>query len=72
MPSALTPERPLAVHFFCHLAALALLVAATAAQSTPLTQLAALVGCIGAAAWVVFFAGLLRRLRGAAVNGAVR
>ena len=46
---------------FCHLAALALLVAATAAQSTPLTQLAALVGCIGAAAWVVFFAGLLRR-----------
>jgi hypothetical protein len=65
-PSALTPERPLAVHFAAHLTALALLAAATAAQSVLLTQVAALAGCIGAVAWVFFFAGLMRRLRGAA------
>ena len=62
-PSSLTDDRPLAVHFWCHLAALALLALAVAVDSAPIAALAALVGTAGAAAYGAFFVILLQRLR---------
>jgi hypothetical protein len=61
-PSSLTAARPLAVHFHCHLAALALLGAAMLADSPALARLAALAGTVGALAFGVFFATALRRM----------
>ena len=62
-PSSLTAARPLAIHHGCHLAALALLGAAVLADSALLARLGALAGLVGAVAYAVFFAGVLRRLR---------
>ena len=65
-PSALSAPRPLAIHFGCHLAALAGLMLAVVIDSARLAALAAGVGVLGAAAFGVFFVVLLRRMRGAA------
>ena len=62
-PSALTAERPLAIHFACHLAALALLAIAIAADSALAVRAAAAVGTAGALAFGVFFATVMRRMR---------
>ncbi len=64
-PSSLSAERPLAVHFGCHLAALAGLALAVVADSGALAAVAAMVGTLGALAFAVFFVTLLRRTRGA-------
>jgi hypothetical protein len=62
-PSALTAERPLAIHFSCHLAALALLAVAIAADSAAAVRVAAAVGTAGALAFGAFFAVAMRRMR---------
>ncbi len=62
-PSALTAERPLAIHFACHLAALALLVIAAAVDSAAAVRAAAVVGTAGALAFGAFFAIAMRRMR---------
>jgi hypothetical protein len=62
-PSALTAERPLAIHFGCHLGALALLAVAIAADSALAIRVAALVGAAGALAFGVFFTIAMRRMR---------
>ncbi len=62
-PSALTAERPLSIHFVCHLAALALLAVAIVAGSAVAVRAAAAVGAAGALAFGVFFAIALRRMR---------
>lgn len=68
-PSALSAQRPLATHFFCHLAALAGLALAVVGDSPLIAALAAAVGVLGAAAFGVFFLILLRRMRaGTAVS----
>lgn len=61
-PSSLTAERPLAVHYACHLAALALLAVAVLADSTLAARVGALVGAAGAVAFAVFFAVAMRRM----------
>jgi len=65
-PSSLSAERPLALHFHCHLAALALLVLAVVFDSAALAALAALAGAAGAVAFGSFYVTLLRRTSGAA------
>ena len=62
-PSALTAERPLAIHFTCHLAALALLAIAIAADSAFTVRAAAAIGTAGALAFGAFFAIAMRRMR---------
>ncbi|HEY0879679.1 MAG TPA: hypothetical protein VGE10_14620, partial [Zeimonas sp.] len=62
-PSSLTADRPLAVHYACHLCALALLVAAAIVDSAWLALAAALVGAAGAVAFLAFFVILVRRMR---------
>ncbi|MEO8134521.1 MAG: hypothetical protein ABI831_11135 [Betaproteobacteria bacterium] len=70
-PSSLTAERPLAIHFGCHLAALALLVAAILADSPLLGAIGAATGATGAVAFACFFASvLLRMTRTTAVESA--
>jgi hypothetical protein len=61
-PSALTREDALAVHFACHLAALALLGLAIAFENTWLALAGAAVGAAGALAFAFFYATLLRRM----------
>ncbi len=61
--SALTPEAPLAVHFYCHLAALALLAAGLATGLPVVVGLGAASGLAGAVAFAWFFVGVLVRLR---------
>ena len=63
-PSSLSASRPLAIHFHCHVAALAGLAAAIVADSAPLAALAAAIGALGAAAYAAFFVILLHRMRG--------
>ena len=70
-PSSLSAERPLAIHFVCHLAALALLVLAVVADSALVAAAAAGVGAAGALAFGVFYAVLLRRMRRAAAGPVV-
>lgn len=65
-PSSLSAERPLALHFHCHLAALAGLTAAAVADAPWLAALATAVGAVGAAAFGAFFIILLRRMRAVA------
>jgi len=65
-PSSLSAERPLVVHFSCHLAAVAGLALAVVAESPPIAALAAGVGALGAAAFGVFFVTLQRRMRASA------
>ncbi len=62
-PSSLTDDRSLALHFWCHLGALALLAIAVVAESPVVAGLAALVGTAGAVAFAAFFAILLHRMR---------
>ena len=61
-PSALTMERPLLWHAVAHALAVLLLVAGLLLSSPVLVRLAGLAGTLGALAFVVFFAELLRRL----------
>ena len=61
-PSALTAQQPLAVHFYCHLAALAGLVAAVLSGSATLALAAAAVGALGAGALALFFVIVLQRM----------
>jgi hypothetical protein len=61
-PSSLTAERPLAIHFACHLAALALLGLAVVADSPLAVRAAALAGMAGAVAFGVFFVVAMRRM----------
>ncbi len=61
-PSALTHAGALRVHFYCHLSALALLALAIVLDSAWLTLAAAVAGSVGAVAFGVFFAVLLRRM----------
>jgi len=68
-PSALTAERPLAIHFACHLAALALLALAIAVGSAPAVRAAAALGTVGALAFAVFFATVMWRMRRPKVPG---
>jgi len=63
LPSALTAERPLAVHFGCHLTALALLLAAVAFDSAGLAQAAGAVGAAGALAFARFFMLACQRMQ---------
>lgn len=62
-PSSLTADRPLAVHYVCHLCALVLLAAAAIVDSAWLALAAAAVGSAGATAFLVFFAVLVHRMR---------
>lgn len=62
-PSSLTAERPLAMHYACHLCALALLATASVFDLAWLAAAAALVGTAGAIAFATFFAILVRRMR---------
>ena len=71
-PSSLTDDRPLAIHFWCHLAALALLALAVVFDRAWLARLAALAGMVGAAAFGVFFVILLVRMRQPPARRAVR
>jgi len=63
LPSTLTAEGPLTVHFWCHLSAFALLLVAVAADSEWLARLAAVVGTAAAVAFAWFFAVAYRRMR---------
>ena len=71
-PSALTAGRPLAVHFHCHLAALALLALAVILESPWVTGAAALIGATGAAAFAGFFVIVVRRMTRVEPEGKVR
>jgi hypothetical protein len=62
-PSALTNDRPLRIHFACHIAALAGLGLAVAADSAVLAASGAAVGAAGALAFCYFYATLLIRLQ---------
>jgi hypothetical protein len=64
--SALTPERPLRVHFGCHFVALALVGAGIVGGEGEIVRLGAVAGLVGALAFALFFVGVLRRLAGAA------
>jgi hypothetical protein len=66
MPSALTAQRPLDVHFACHLAACALLIGAVVADSAWLARTAAVLGAVGAAAFGLFFVTACSRMLAAA------
>lgn len=67
-PSSLVAERPLAIHFVCHLTALVLLVVAVAADSPRAAGAAAIIGAAGATAFAAFFVIALKRM-GRAVAG---
>lgn len=62
-PSALTAERPLTIHFFCHLIALALLALAVVTDSVLVAAGGAVAGAIGAMAFGWFYLVVLRRMR---------
>ena len=62
-PSALTLGRALAWHAVAHALALVLLAAGIAASSALLVRAAGATGTVGAAAFAVFLATLLQRLR---------
>jgi uncharacterized membrane protein len=66
-PSSLTFDGALALHFACHLAALAGLALAVTADSATVAALAAGAGALGAAAYGAFFVILLRRMNAAAM-----
>lgn len=61
-PSSLTDERPLAIHFGCHLAALGLLVVAVFADSMWVARAAAATGVAGALAYCTFMMTLVARI----------
>ena len=61
-PSSLTAERPLAIHFTCHLTALALLAGAIIADNPWFAAAGALAGGAGAVAFGSFLATVRRRM----------
>jgi hypothetical protein len=65
LPSSLTSESALAIHFTFHLGALALLVAAVMVDSVWLARAAGLLGSAGAIAFGAFFVHAWRRMRAA-------
>jgi hypothetical protein len=65
-PGALTHDGALAVHFFAHLGALALLALAIGFDSAALVRAAAALGAAGALAFAAFFGVVLARRRRAA------
>ncbi len=64
--SNLTAETPLAIHRYCHFAAVAGLVAGIAADWPLVIQVAGAIGAAGAAAFAWFFIGAIARMRNAA------
>lgn len=68
-PSSLTAERPLSIHFVCHLGALGLLAVAVLADSPWIAFTGALLGTAGALAFGTFFAIVVRRMSVPGVNG---
>jgi hypothetical protein len=62
-PSSLSAQRPLTIHFVCHLAALAGLALAVLADSPWLARAAAGIGALGAAAFGAHCLILLHRMR---------
>lgn len=60
--SRLTSQRPLAIHFYCHFTALAMLALALAVHSAWLARAAALTGLAGASAFAVFFVIVQQRM----------
>jgi hypothetical protein len=65
LPSTLTDDKALAVHFFCHLGAFALLLLAVLADSAWLARAAALAGSAGALAYGRFFVHAWRGMHAA-------
>jgi hypothetical protein len=63
LPSSLTAQRPLSVHFVCHLAAFGLLLGAVAADEAWLARAAGAVGLVGALAFARFFLVACQRMR---------
>jgi hypothetical protein len=61
-PSQLTAQRPLAIHFHCHVAAMALLLAAVLADNVWLVRASAVAGLAGALAFAAFFFTAWRRM----------
>lgn len=61
-PSSLTAQRPLAIHFVCHLAALVLLGLAVVTDSERFASAGAIVGSVGAAAFARFFLIVMKRM----------
>ncbi len=61
-PSSLTAQRPLAIHFVCHLAALVLLGLAVVTGSERFASAGAIVGSVGAAAFAGFFLIVVKRM----------
>jgi hypothetical protein len=64
--SSLTAETPLAVHRYCHFAAVAGVVAGIAGDWPIVIEAAGAVGALGAAAFAWFFIGTMARIRRAA------
>lgn len=64
-PSSLAAGSALRVHYVSHLLALAVLIVAVAAGNAWLARIGALAGLVGAAAFLVFFVQVVRRMRGA-------
>jgi hypothetical protein len=64
--SSLTAERPLAIHRYCHFAAVAGVIAGIAGDWPLVIQAAGAVGALGAAAFAWFFIGTAARVRRAA------
>ncbi len=62
LPSTFSAERPLAIHFACHLAALGGLALAIVSANATVAALAAATGAVGASAFLVFYVVLLRRM----------
>jgi hypothetical protein len=62
-PSSLTADRPLAIHFWCHLGALTLLALAIVLDSAWIAAAGALAGSAGAIAFATFFLILIDRMR---------
>lgn len=67
-PGALTAERPLALGYYGHLTASALLLAAIALDSPLLTRIAGATGVIGAGGWAAFVAHAWLRTRAPKLN----
>lgn len=61
-PSKLTAQRPLDIHFYSHVAALVMLLAAVLLDSVWLVRASATLGLVSATAFGVFFATVWRRM----------
>lgn len=63
VPTRLTAEKPLLVHRWCHLAALAIVFVGIGIDQAPLVRVGAGVGAIGAIAFAVFVVIVFRRMK---------